>query len=347
MIRIENLDVLADAGSEARGRASATASRRCWRGRRSEFDRQVQLARRSAGGEAGPDAESSSWKPERQDATAIFAAACDAVPHARPIPGETPKTKFVRARAAADGARSQSLNQIAPRPVPPATPEGPWQTVFEADKDGAARVARPARRRREPTRRPTALRDDARAPTAEDDAPKFNDAAGRVSGSCSASRARGGRARSRTGRARRGERPQAGRAARPGAASRSSRSSTTSIRSLLCLVAVHRARSCWRRWRGSAGPKGSIARPTGCCGSPSRCTRSASSAAFTFPGRPPVTNLYSSAVFIGWAAVLLGLLFEAIYRLGIGNLLAAVDRLPDDDHRLLPDVRSTTATRSA
>jgi ABC-type transport system involved in cytochrome c biogenesis permease subunit len=45
-------------------------------------------------------------------------------------------------------------------------------------------------------------------------------------------------------------------------------------------------------------------------------------------GRPPVTNLYSSAVFIGWAAVLFGLLFEAIYRLGIGNLLAAVIGFP-------------------
>jgi ABC-type transport system involved in cytochrome c biogenesis permease subunit len=45
-------------------------------------------------------------------------------------------------------------------------------------------------------------------------------------------------------------------------------------------------------------------------------------------GRPPVTNLYSSAVFIGWAAVLFGLLFEAIYRLGIGNLVAAVIGFP-------------------
>jgi ABC-type transport system involved in cytochrome c biogenesis permease subunit len=45
-------------------------------------------------------------------------------------------------------------------------------------------------------------------------------------------------------------------------------------------------------------------------------------------GRPPVTNLYSSAVFIGWAAVLFALLFEVIYRLGIGNLLAAVMGIP-------------------
>ncbi len=41
-------------------------------------------------------------------------------------------------------------------------------------------------------------------------------------------------------------------------------------------------------------------------------------------GRPPVTNLYSSAVFIGWGAVLLGLVFEFIGRDGIGNLVSGV-----------------------
>jgi cytochrome c-type biogenesis protein CcsB len=41
-------------------------------------------------------------------------------------------------------------------------------------------------------------------------------------------------------------------------------------------------------------------------------------------GRPPVTNLYSSAIFIGWAAVLLGLVLERIYRVGIGLIVAAV-----------------------
>jgi ABC-type transport system involved in cytochrome c biogenesis permease subunit len=40
-------------------------------------------------------------------------------------------------------------------------------------------------------------------------------------------------------------------------------------------------------------------------------------------GRAPVINLYSSAVFIGWAAVLAGLVLETIYRRGIGNLIAA------------------------
>ncbi|MDW7995187.1 MAG: cytochrome c biogenesis protein CcsA [Gemmatales bacterium] len=40
-------------------------------------------------------------------------------------------------------------------------------------------------------------------------------------------------------------------------------------------------------------------------------------------GRPPVTNLYSSAIFIGWAGVVLGLILERIYRLGLGNATAA------------------------
>jgi ABC-type transport system involved in cytochrome c biogenesis permease subunit len=41
-------------------------------------------------------------------------------------------------------------------------------------------------------------------------------------------------------------------------------------------------------------------------------------------GRPPVTNLYSSAIFIGWAGVIFGLVLEGISRLGLGTALAAV-----------------------
>jgi ABC-type transport system involved in cytochrome c biogenesis permease subunit len=40
-------------------------------------------------------------------------------------------------------------------------------------------------------------------------------------------------------------------------------------------------------------------------------------------GRPPVTNLYSSAIFIGWAAVLLGLILERVFRDGIGVAAAS------------------------
>jgi len=40
-------------------------------------------------------------------------------------------------------------------------------------------------------------------------------------------------------------------------------------------------------------------------------------------GRPPVTNLYSSAIFIGWAAVLFGGVLEQIFKNGIGGVTAS------------------------
>ena len=41
-------------------------------------------------------------------------------------------------------------------------------------------------------------------------------------------------------------------------------------------------------------------------------------------GRPMVTNLYSSAIFIGWAGVLMGLILERMNKTGVGNGVAAV-----------------------
>ena len=41
-------------------------------------------------------------------------------------------------------------------------------------------------------------------------------------------------------------------------------------------------------------------------------------------GRPPVTNLYSSAIFIGWGAIILGLILERVFRVGIGVAVAAL-----------------------
>ncbi len=41
-------------------------------------------------------------------------------------------------------------------------------------------------------------------------------------------------------------------------------------------------------------------------------------------GRPPVTNLYSSAIFIGWATMIFGVVIERIYRVGIGSLVASL-----------------------
>ncbi|MFO0976553.1 MAG: cytochrome c biogenesis protein CcsA [Planctomycetaceae bacterium] len=40
-------------------------------------------------------------------------------------------------------------------------------------------------------------------------------------------------------------------------------------------------------------------------------------------GRPPVTNLYSSAIFIGWAVVFMAMVVEVILKNGIGNLVGA------------------------
>jgi len=41
-------------------------------------------------------------------------------------------------------------------------------------------------------------------------------------------------------------------------------------------------------------------------------------------GRPPVTNLYSSAIFIGWAACGLGWVLERIYKIGLGSAVAGL-----------------------
>ena len=59
-------------------------------------------------------------------------------------------------------------------------------------------------------------------------------------------------------------------------------------------------------------------------------------------GRPPVTNLYSSAIFIGWGAVILGMVLEKIYRDGIGCVVAGVRRLRHADHRAQPRARAAT-----
>lgn len=44
--------------------------------------------------------------------------------------------------------------------------------------------------------------------------------------------------------------------------------------------------------------------------------------------RPPVTNLYSSAIFIGWAAAGCCIFVESIFRNGIGSLVASVVAIP-------------------
>ncbi len=41
-------------------------------------------------------------------------------------------------------------------------------------------------------------------------------------------------------------------------------------------------------------------------------------------GRPPITNLYSSAIFVGWGAVLLAIVLEYIFKGGVGSFVASI-----------------------
>lgn len=41
-------------------------------------------------------------------------------------------------------------------------------------------------------------------------------------------------------------------------------------------------------------------------------------------GRPPVTNLYSSAIFIGWGACALGIVLELTYKVGLGVVVSSL-----------------------
>ena len=41
-------------------------------------------------------------------------------------------------------------------------------------------------------------------------------------------------------------------------------------------------------------------------------------------GRPPVTNLYSSAIFVGWGCVIMGLVLERVFAVGLGSAVASV-----------------------
>jgi ABC-type transport system involved in cytochrome c biogenesis permease subunit len=41
-------------------------------------------------------------------------------------------------------------------------------------------------------------------------------------------------------------------------------------------------------------------------------------------GRPPVTNLYSSAIFIGWFSIIIGLIIDRQMKLGLGGIMASV-----------------------
>lgn len=41
-------------------------------------------------------------------------------------------------------------------------------------------------------------------------------------------------------------------------------------------------------------------------------------------GRPPITNLYSSAIFVGWFGIIIGLILDRQNKLGLGGIMASV-----------------------
>ena len=64
-------------------------------------------------------------------------------------------------------------------------------------------------------------------------------------------------------------------------------------------------------------------------------------------GRPPVTNLYSSAVFIGWACVPLALLAEWFSRTGILSIAASLMKSAILSHALLSSSNPPSTACSA
>jgi hypothetical protein len=97
-------------------------------------------------------------------------------------------------------------------------------------------------------------------------------------------------------------------------------------------------RSCWRAGPGWCAAGTAQDRLSCCC-----CWR------FCRPfvrhvlphvqGRPPVTNLYSSAIFVGWGAVVIGWSSERMFRDGIGAACSPHGRVHHPDHRPSPRVQ--------
>jgi ABC-type transport system involved in cytochrome c biogenesis permease subunit len=214
----------------------------------------------------------------------------------------------------------EQLRQIAPLPVPPTSPDGPWQTVMEADGYKAIASVVPEREV-ELNEAAESLLAILRA-YAEDDAPKFNDSVAEYQDYVREL-------------ARDEEIYEAELAAAGDASPRKSaeRLDLGRIRFeeffnqldpfILCLalyiVAFVLAVAAWLGWfEGFNRTANWLLWFTFALHTLGLVCR------IYISGRPPMTNLYSSAVFIGWAGVGIALVFEAVYRMGIGNVLAAV-----------------------
>ena len=215
----------------------------------------------------------------------------------------------------------QSLNQRAPRAVPPATPEGAWQTLLEAERDALFARAQ----NKEVNAATPALRAVLDAYLAGDVLAfnnKLDAYQGIVSRRAEAEQSYFAKLETEGGV---GERKPAERLnlARIRFEAYFNHFNPFLLAMALYLAAFLLAAGSWLGWTTLFNRAANwllwftFALHT-----------FALVARIYISGRPPVTNLYSSAVFIGWGAVLFALVFEKIYRLGIGNLLAAAIGFP-------------------
>jgi ABC-type transport system involved in cytochrome c biogenesis permease subunit len=317
VIRIENLEVLQSLGLKRR--KGFCYSMNELMDSAEELERQVKLARQT------PEAKQNLTQVkflELDKKTRLVLVLMDAFGTAD-VHGTT--RDEVLASVQALMGRVEAIRSVpAPLPLPPATPDGPWETLLVADaramfaelKQGANHEVNPAA---------AALR-GVLAAYAEGNAAKFN---GRL-----ADYQKLVAERAAAERQLESDRAEAGQssARKPAERLNLGRIAFEAYFNhfdpfLLCLVmyiaAFVLAAAAWLGWFQTLN-------------------RAAhwllwfTFAVHTFglvcriyiSGRPPVTNLYSSAVFIGWAAVLFALLVEIVYRLGVGNLLAAAMGVP-------------------
>ncbi len=218
------------------------------------------------------------------------------------------------------------LNQSAPRAIPPQTAGTPWQTLLEAElQDQLAQ----ARSRQQPANKATpALRAILDA-YAQGDRQKFNTSvaayADLIQVCAEADRVYNEKlaANPRVGRSRLRKEAEKLNLKRVHFEAFFNHFNPFLLAMVLYLVAFILAASSWLGWSVVLGRTANwllwltLAVHT-----------FALVARIYISGRPPVTNLYSSAVFIGWSAVLFALLYERISRFGVGNLLAAAIGFP-------------------
>lgn len=220
-------------------------------------------------------------------------------------------------------AQIAELNQIAPRPVPPASPEKPWTIMMEAERDDLlAAVDRTAKAKPDEA---AALLRAALASYRGGDAQQFNSdvlAYREVIEKRAASEEKYETALADEGRAGRKSAERLS-AARLDFEAYYNHFDPLYLCAVLYVIAFVLAAAAWLGWfEGLNRAANWLLWFTFALHTFGLICR------IYISGRPPVTNLYSSAVFIGWAAVLFALIFESIYRLGIGNLLAALVGFP-------------------